>query len=85
MSRLNDNWTDANCVCPRSRRAQLALLSAFGYGPATRVDTLGGNAAEGRLACLIPAFRFDHAHGGFRRLRQGLPWCRRSSNRKEMP
>ena len=53
---------------------KLALRDAFGYRAATRVDTLGGNAAEGRLIRRLSTFG-DRASA-----RLG-----RSSNRKEMP
>lgn len=39
-------------------RLWLAPPAAFRYRAATRVDTLGGNAAEGRRACMIPKSRF---------------------------
>ena len=54
---------------------RLAPLEAFGYRAATRVDTLGGNADEGREFAAFDIF--GARRGGIRK-------CS-SKTRKEMP
>src|SRR5689334_7289602 len=51
-------------------RPKLAPYQSFRYRAATRVDTLGGNAEEGRR------------NGGFRRFRQGTPAANAPANAK---
>ncbi len=80
----------------RPAAARLAPPPAFRYRVATRVDTLGGNAAEGRRPARPTTdiretqsdFRFSHevmrSEGGFRRLRRAAPQTLHNT-RKEMP